>query len=97
MTEVTRNCRLRIQYTDGGHEDVSEDVLLKIFDRMKKDLTKKRKRGVGKMRCVKRKLSDDMWSFPHRHTLLLFVLCFCNHEFIYMNKNQILGFVLFLY
>ena len=59
MTAVTSECELRIDYTDGGHETVSEEVLLGIFAQMKKDLSKKRKTSGGTGRCVRRKLDMD--------------------------------------
>ena len=43
VTSVTEDCLLRITYTDGGHDDVTEDELLKIFAVMKKDRSRKRK------------------------------------------------------
>ena len=42
--------------TDGGHED----IILQVCTRMKKDLSKKRKRSQGLIKCVKRKLFTDM-------------------------------------
>jgi hypothetical protein len=55
VTEVTENCLLRVTYTDGGTDDVTEEELLKIIAVMKKDRARKRKRS-GSTTIPRRKL-----------------------------------------
>ena len=62
---AVRRCAHRVQCVDGGHEDVTEEVLLSIFDRMKKDLSKKRKRTNGN--SIQKEIVGDVMIF-HTHT-----------------------------
>ena len=58
VTSVTDESLLRITYTDGGHDDVTEQELLGIFAQMKRDRSNKRKHG-GSCKIPRRRLFDN--------------------------------------
>ena len=58
VTSVTDESLLRITYTDGGHDDVTEKELLGIFAQMKRDRSNKRKHG-GSCKIPRRRLFDN--------------------------------------
>ena len=63
--------------TDGGHEYITEDIILQVFTRMKKDLSKKWKRSQGLIKWTH--LCAHTHAHTHNRCTHCVHTCVCTH------------------